>query len=337
MKTDPPRARTISSRLKAIALWTGGALGVVILGLTIAVVARENRRFPIPAAEAHVSQNPQVIERGRYLAFGPAHCVECHGDPAQVRADFLREETQLSGGAEIRLPVGVFRPGNITPDLETGIGRKSPEDIARILRYGVRPDGRAVLPFMAFGNMAQDDLDAIISFLFAQKPVRHEVKPSRANILGRVAKAFLIEPKGPTAPIRKTVAPAATAEYGNYLSHDVANCVGCHTKVDMRTGALVGAPFAGGNEIDGFVTPNLTPDPRWGWIAGWPEEVFVARIHLGRQRNGSPMPWDGFRNMRDDDLRAIFRYLRTVAPAPGGPDPAQPSTVVVASNQGRSK
>jgi hypothetical protein len=59
----------------------------------------------------------------------------------------------------------------------------------------------------------------------------------------------------------------------------------------------------------------------------------VARIHLGRQRAGSPMPWDGFRKMSDDDLRAIFRYLRTLPPSPGGPDPAQPETVVVASNR----
>jgi len=335
MTTDSTRKRTIGSRLKTIALWTGGALGVLVLGLAVATAARENRRFPVSAAEVHVSTDPQVIDRGRYLAYGPAHCVECHGDPAQLRGDVPRPQIPLSGGVELKLPVGVFRPANITPDPGTGIGRKSPVDIARMLRYGIRPDGRAVLPFMSFGNMAQDDMDAIISFLYTQKPVQHAVKPSEANVLGRVAKAFLIDPKGPTMAVRKTVPPAATAEYGNYLTHDVANCVGCHTKMDMRTGALVGAPFAGGNEIEGFVTPNLTPDPRWGWIASWPEEVFVARIHLGRQRDGSPMPWDGFRNMSDDDLRAIFRYLRTVPAAPGGPDPSQPNAVVVASNQRR--
>jgi mono/diheme cytochrome c family protein len=324
-ETGKPKWR----RVKMVAKWTGGTIGVLIAGLAVAVLARENRTFDVPAVATHVSQDPAVIARGRYLAFGPAHCVECHGAPDH-RDDAARDRIPLTGGVEMRLPVGTFRPPNITPDVETGIGRYSDEDLARILRHGVRPDGRAVLPFMAFGDIAEDDLDAIISFLRAQQPVHHVVKPSEANVLGRVVKAFLISPKGPTMAVRKSVPPAPTPEYGDYLTHSVANCVGCHTKMDMRTGKAIGAPFAGGMEIDGFVTPNLTPDPRWGWIASWPEEVFVARIHLGRQRAGSPMPWDGFRGMSDDDLRAIFRYLRTVPAAPGGPDPSKTDAVVVA-------
>ena len=30
---------------------------------------------------------------------------------------------------------------------------------------------------------------------------------------------------------------------------------------------------------------------------------------------GSPMPWEGFRRMDEDDLRALYRYLETVPPA----------------------
>jgi mono/diheme cytochrome c family protein len=322
-------------RLKKIARSTGGTLGVLIVGLAVAVMAREDRKFEIPSVVTHASRDPAIIARGRYLAYGPAHCVECHGAPDrrdEIGGD-ARARIPLTGGVEMRLPVGVFRPANITPDVETGIGRYSDDDIARVLRHGVKPDGRAVLPFMAFGDMAEDDMDAIISFLRAQEPVHHEVKPSAPNVLGRVVKAFLISPKGPTMPVRKSVPPAPTPAYGEYLTHSVANCVGCHTKMDMRTGKAIGAPFAGGTEIEGFVTPNLTPDPRWGWIATWPEEVFVARIHMGRQRTGSPMPWDGFRSMSDDDLRAIFRYLKTVPAAPGGPDPSKPETVVALASK----
>jgi hypothetical protein len=42
------------------------------------------------------------------------------------------------------------------------------------------------------------------------------------------------------------------------------------------------------------------------------------------------MPWNTFKNMNEGDLRAIFRYLRTVTPAAGGPDPSQEGSVVVA-------
>jgi mono/diheme cytochrome c family protein len=319
------------TRLKKVAGWTGGLVAVAVAGLAVAVAARQDRKFEAPEVATHASKDPAVIARGRYLAFGPAHCVECHG--ATDRRDELAagKEIPLSGGLEMKLPVGVFRPANITPDVETGIGRYTDGQLARMLRHGVRPDGRAVLPFMPFADMAEDDLDAILSFLRTQPPVRHAVTTAEPNVLGRVVKAFVLEPKGPTMPLRKSVPPAETAEYGRYLTHSVANCVGCHTKVDMRTGEKIGPLFGGGTKIEGFVTPNLTPDPRWGWIASWPEEVFVARLHMGRQRAGSPMPWDSFRKMSDSDLRAIYRYLRTLPPSPTGPDPSKPESVLLAA------
>ena len=63
-----------------------------------------------------------------------------------------------------------------------------------------------------------------------------------------------------------------------------------------------------------FVTPNLTPDPKTGHIAGWTEEQFLARFRAGRLIEGSHMPWSLFGRMSDDDIRAIYRYLRTLPP-----------------------
>ena len=63
-----------------------------------------------------------------------------------------------------------------------------------------------------------------------------------------------------------------------------------------------------------LVPPNLTPDSRTGRIAAWSEDQFVARFRQGRVIPGSPMPWNAFARMSDDDLRAIYRYLRTVPP-----------------------
>jgi hypothetical protein len=62
--------------------------------------------------------------------------------------------------------------------------------------------------------------------------------------------------------------------------------------------------------------------------------MFVARMHAGRVHDGSPMPWQSFKNMSDDDLRAIYKYLRTLQPMSGGPDPAKRENVVLtASNE----
>jgi hypothetical protein len=58
--------------------------------------------------------------------------------------------------------------------------------------------------------------------------------------------------------------------------------------------------------------PNLTPDSKTGRSAIFTEDQFVARFRAGRVIPGSPMPWQAFRLMTDDDLRAIYRFLRTL-------------------------
>jgi mono/diheme cytochrome c family protein len=188
------------------------------------------------------------------------------------------------------------------------------------LRHGVRRDGKALLPFMPFANLSDDDLTALISFLRAQAPVDHPVETRSLNLLGRAVLALLIKPEGPSGPVPPSVPAAATPAYGKYLAHHVANCVGCHTRRDLRTGAYVGAPFAGGlsfpSEKDPhvtFVTPNLT-FARTGRITGWTEELFIARLRTGQGADGSPMPWSAFARMSQDDLRAVYRYLQSLAP-----------------------
>jgi mono/diheme cytochrome c family protein len=309
--------------------------GIVTGGLVVATAARQHRQFEAPYPNLHASRDPAVIERGRYLAFGAAHCTECHG-AAEGQGFATSVDTPLSGGHEFHLPVGVFRVPNITPDAETGIGRYRDEELARMLRYGVRPNGEVMLPFMPFQNLSDGDLTALISFLRSQKPVRHAVAPHELTTLGRVVKAFVLTPRGPSAPPAATIPREVSAEYGRYLANSVGNCVGCHTKVDMRTGEYVGPKFGGGaahpsstDPNQSFVTPNLTPDARWGWLNGWSEDAFAARFRAGRLRQGSPMPWEAFSRMNEDDARALYRYLRSLPASPGGPDPKDRDSVAL--------
>ncbi|HUS30900.1 MAG TPA: cytochrome c [Kofleriaceae bacterium] len=294
--------------LKRIAI--GFAL-LLVFGTTafaVAVVARENRTFEAPYPDIHASGDPTVIARGEYLVRGPAHCVACHGE-------------DLRGGLKFSLPVGTIYARNITPDEATGIGRYSDREIARILRFGVHPTGRAMLPFMPFANLADDDLTAVVSYLRSRSAIHNRVPAHDFNVIGRVAKAFILEPKGPTVTPPKHVEPAVTAEYGEYIANTVANCGGCHTKRDMRTGGAIGVAFAGGQTVEShrtpgvtFVTPNLTPDPATGHITAWSEEMFVARFKNAVD-TASPMPWGEFRTLSDGDLRALYRYLRSQPPA----------------------
>jgi mono/diheme cytochrome c family protein len=313
----------------------GIALGALVITGSVVTYLRANRRVDAPYPNIHASKDAAVIERGRYLVEGAAHCGECHGaiDPPAAS----RLGRPLVGGMEFKLPVGTFRVPNITSDAETGIGRLKDEELARLIRYGVKPDGRAALPFMPYADLCDDDLTAIISYLRTQKPVRHVVPEHDVNPLGRVVQAYVLEPKGPTGTPRKSFTPEATPAYGQYLTHNVGNCVMCHTQVDMRTGAFAGPKFGGGAEHDAvdnpekkYVTPNLTPDPRWGWLSGWTEDAFVARFKGGRVHADSPMPWEAFQHMTETDARAIYRYLETLPPAQTGPDPKQHQVVLTA-------
>lgn len=63
---------------------------------------------------------------------------------------------------------------------------------------------------------------------------------------------------------------------------------------------------------------NLTPDKETG-IGTWSEENFISIISLGihsslNRKLMPPMPWDEFAQLSEDDLKAIFKYLKTLKP-----------------------
>ena len=130
----------------------------------------------------------------------------------------------------------------------------------------------------------------------------------------------LANPVGPKEAPTQASPHGATVETGRYLAESVTNCWACHTQRDMKTGALVGPRFGGAHMADDnnpkrmWAPPNLTNDPATGRLAKLSEEEFVARFRQGRVLPGSPMPWQGFRNMDEDDLRAIYRYLKSLPP-----------------------
>jgi mono/diheme cytochrome c family protein len=304
-------------RFKNILKWTGIILLVCILGISITVMSRQNLKFDGPYPDIKSSTDSTVIARGRELVFGPAHCADCHSTLNADSLLTLGQEVALSGGYEFNMPIGKIYTRNITPDSSTGIGRYSDAEIARALRYGVGPDGRAFFDFMPFHNTSDEDLAAIISYLRAQKPVKKEIPENSFNTMGKVIRAFLIKPVGPDGEVPVSVKKDSTAEYGKYLALNVSNCAGCHTRRDMMTGAYTGELFAGGLEIEGLITPNLTTDTS-SRIFTWDQQKFIERFREGKKIKQSPMPWNSFRRMSDEDLVAIYKYLKTLKPQKTG-------------------
>lgn len=66
------------------------------------------------------------------------------------------------------------------------------------------------------------------------------------------------------------------------------------------------------------VASNLTPDEATGIGKRYDEKSFVQTMRTGKKPNGTPilppMPSEVYQNMTDEDLRAIFAYLRTIKP-----------------------
>ncbi|MBC7534252.1 MAG: hypothetical protein H7258_00995 [Ferruginibacter sp.] len=69
--------------------------------------------------------------------------------------------------------------------------------------------------------------------------------------------------------------------------------------------------MSGGNDIKGFITPNLTPHPD-SRVYGWTEDQFINSFRQKKSIKESPMPWSSFKLMTDDELKAIYKYLQTV-------------------------
>lgn len=302
--------------IKKILKWTALVVLTPIAIILLLVPFRQKLKYEAPFPDIKASKDSAVIAYGKHLVFGPAHCMDCHSTANNDSLLNLGQEPSLSGGYKFHLPVGDIYSKNITPDEETGIGKYSDAAIARILRYGVHADGRAVYEFMSLHDASDEDLTAIISYLRSATPVKKEIAQHDLNFMGNLVQAYMIKPNGPHGEVPKSIVRDTSATYGKYLAMNIANCNGCHTARDLA-GNYTGEPFAGGTpmeeSIGTFTPPNITPDST-SRIFSWSQENFIARFRLGKIVQGSPMPWSAFKGMSDDELKAIYNYLQTLKP-----------------------
>ena len=291
----------------------------VIGTATITTALRQHLKYEAPLPAIKASMDPVVIAKGRHIVLGPGHCLDCHNkDKNKDSLMAAGIDPVLSGGMEFALPFGKFYTRNLTPDAETGIGKLSDGEVAREIRHGVKPNGESMLPFMPFQNLTDEELTAILSYLRSLKPVRNPVPDHSYNVMGKVIKAFMIKPQGPSETPKKSMAADTSVAYGRHLVMAVANCNECHTKRN-GIGDYVGEPLAGGTEFaeEGkptLISPNLTPDPKTGRITAWSQEFFIKRFRMGKLIPYSHMPWESFGRMTDTELKAIYNYLQSLKP-----------------------
>jgi hypothetical protein len=120
-----------------------------------------------------------LAERGRYLLL-TNNCTGCHvtQDPKGPMPDMY-----LAGGMTFATNThGSVVSRNLTPDKETGLGARSAEDVKRVLRSGVYPDGKSIshraMPWSAFSNWTDEDLHAVVVYLRHIPSIAHAIPPA---------------------------------------------------------------------------------------------------------------------------------------------------------------
>jgi len=297
--------------LKLAGYVLGGLVALIVIGaiaVFIASNARLNATWSVASSDVALPTDSASLDRGHHLTVIMG-CTECHG------ADF-------GGKSFIDVPpLLVLSAPNLTAGKGGAQNRYDAAGIVRAIRQGIGNDDRSLLimPAPDYNQLSDADVGAIIAWIRQAPPVDNEVPAPAFGPVGRfllatnqlpgliVAAAIDHSAARPPAP-----APGPTVEYGKYLAH---LCAGCHQN-----------NFAGTTKPGPDGSPparNITPA---GPIGNWSLEQFISTIRIGTtpagyQLRGEFMPWPTIAKMTDEELEAIYLFLKSVPPAVAGEAP----------------
>ncbi len=277
------------------------------------------------APEIKVQISPERIENGKYLATSVAVCIDCHSTRDWTKfSGPIVNGTEGKGGEifsrEMGFP-GKFYSKNISP---AHLENWTDGEIFRAITVGVSKDGSPlfpVMPYQRFGEMDREDIYDIIAYIRSLPSQQNDVPESKPDfplniILHTIPKEARFSTKPPQTD---------TVAYGKYLV-TMASCIECHTQ-ENKGELIKGMEFAGGRK---FVLPggvlrsaNITPSEQG--IGGWSEAQFIGRFKEYEAGKYTPasvtetdfntvMPWSMYAGMKESDLAAIYKYLRTLKP-----------------------
>lgn len=279
------------------------------------------------AEDLKIDYTEARIERGRYLANSVSVCMDCHSKRDWTKFSGPLAEGTLGMGGDIfdqsvGMP-GVFYARNITP---AGISRYTDGELFRLITSGVTKEGRAMfplMPYLYYGRMDKEDIYSIIAYVRGLPAIENNVPESQPDFPMK----FIINTI-PQKPTHQTMPEKSDLlAYGGYMTN-ASGCVECHTKVDKGQ-IIPDQMFGGGRDFkfpDGSTvfSANITPDKETG-IGAWTEDMFIARFKsyadstyiipsVAPGEFNTIMPWTMYGQMTEEDLAAIYAYLKSVKP-----------------------
>lgn len=273
-----------------------------------------------------IEYTAERISRGEYLANCVNVCMDCHSTRDWSKfSGPITPGTFGKGGDRFDQTVGmpgVFYAKNITPE---GISRYTDGELFRVITTGVTKEGRAMFPLMPYpyyGKMDREDIYSIIAYIRSLAPIKNDVPESQADF----PMNFILNTIPHKANLQTRPDPSDQLAYGAYLTN-AGGCIECHTKVEK--GQIIPEfAFGGGREFsfpDGSVVRSANISPDATGISQWTQESFIQRFKAYADSSyvlpdvkpgefNSIMPWTMYANMKEEDLAAIYAYLRTVKP-----------------------
>ena len=274
--------------------WAARGIGAIVLLAVLLVAAVYlaservlHRTYSIGLTAISLPEDSSALVEGERLARVRGCFGGCHGERFEGKVFF--DQPRVA-----RL---------VAPNLTEAAARWSDAELARIIRHGVRPNGRSVfgMPAHTFSLLSDKDLGAILAFLRhvpTEPGLQAELRPRALGRLGLAIGQF--QPEAELIPHDSVRPPAVTPQdplaHGQYLARTI--CTECH-----------------GGDLHGS-QDGSTPDLRVA--VAYSPQTFTRLLREGVPLDGRSLGLMGraargrFRYLTEAEIADLYRYLRTL-------------------------
>lgn len=290
--------------LRKILKWIGGGIGVLVAValifyflMYIVVNNKRDKTYNVEVRVFDIPSDSATIAEGAHI-YATKGCADCHG--ANLAGQIFLDDA----------PIGTVSGSNLTSGKGGRPANYKDKDWIMAMRHGLKSNGKPLLimPSYEYYKLADHDLASLIAYCKSVPAVDHEPAAFKLGPMGTILSGLDKLPLIPAEKIdhqakhSQKMEKSVTVEYGQYLS---MSCTGCH-KPDLKGGDN---PIPGGTPVR-----DITAS---GNIGKWSLDQFVSTLRTGatpdgRQLKNDDMPWKMTNNYTDDELKALYLYLKTL-------------------------